>query len=311
MTNTGIHMERLAHVLRCLVLLFVALPFSALSQTNSDSLNLNVMSFNIRFGTSDDKEDRWELRKEILFDVIKRYAPDVVGVQEALRFQLDEIRNALPEYDEVGAGRDDGKTSGEYSAILFLKNRFTPVETETFWFSDTPGNPGSKSWGNSIPRICTWTRLKENTSGNTLRMYNLHLDHISQPSREQSVAALMKRLNTETDHDPIIVTGDFNAGEQNPAIRFIKGDTLLFTIKNHRRLIDTYRQIYPADSSVGTFHAFKGAMIGDKIDYIFVEPGTHVLAASIIHDNIDGRYPSDHFPVVARIVLPIPQDRRE
>ncbi len=310
MTNTGVHMGRLARVRRCLVLLCFALPFSAPSQTNSDSFSLSVMSFNIRFGTADDKEDRWELRKEILFDVIKRYAPDVVGVQEALHFQLDEIRKALPEYDEVGEGRDDGKTSGEYSAILFLKNRFTPVATETFWFSDTPTVPRSKSWGNSIPRICTWTKLKESSSGNTLRMYNLHLDHISQPSREKSVAALMNKLNT--DHDPIIVTGDFNAGEQNPAIRFVKGDTLLFAAKNHRQLVDTYRQMHPADSNVGTFHAFKGVMIGEKIDYIFVEPGTHVQAASIIHDNVGGRYPSDHFPVVAKIVLPMnPQDRRE
>jgi endonuclease/exonuclease/phosphatase family metal-dependent hydrolase len=264
---------------------------------------LLVMTFNIRFGTANDGKDHWENRKEMLFDVLRRYNPDIIGMQEALRFQLDEIRTTLPHYAEVGAGRDDGKAAGEFSAILFRSDRFSSVEDGTFWFSDTPEIPGSMTWGNSFPRICSWTRLVEKTSGSTFRVYNVHLDHVSQPSREKSVAALMQNIQQS---DPVIVTGDFNAGEQNPAILFLKGDTSVhLSAPNAGRiqLVDSYRSLHPDEKAVGTFHAFRGNTDGDKIDFVFVEPGTPVLEAAILHDNVNGRYPSDHFPVIARIVL--------
>lgn len=264
----------------------------------SDSLDLKVMTFNIRYGTADDGEDRWEARKEMLFTLIREQSPDILGVQEALRFQLDEIRAAIPGYDVVGAGRDDGKTKGEYSAILYRSARFQRMDDETFWFSDTPDVPGSMTWGNTFPRICTWTGLMDNRSGKSLYVYNLHLDHISQPSREKSVIALAAKIRQRDNEDPVIVMGDFNAGERNPAILFLKGE------KSPIRFVDTFRSLHPADSTVGTFHAFHGDRNGEKIDYIFVELRTVIRDAAILYANTGGRYPSDHFPVTARIRVP-------
>ncbi|MBX2992074.1 MAG: endonuclease/exonuclease/phosphatase family protein [Bacteroidetes bacterium] len=282
------------------------LAFTAPHRAANDSPQLTIMTFNIRYGTANDGEDHWEKRKEMVFDLLRRHSPDIVGVQEALRFQLDEIRAALPEYAVVGVGRDDGKTAGEYSAILFRTDRLASLEEETFWFSDTPEIPGSMTWGNLFPRLCTWTKLVEKNTGSTFYIYNLHLDHVSQPSRERSVVALAGKIRSRKNPDPVIVTGDFNAGEQNDAIRFLKGDgsTSLSVPENERiRLLDTYRMIHPDETIVGTFHAFKGNIDGDKIDFVFVEPETHVLDAAILHDNINGRYPSDHFPVMAKILL--------
>lgn len=161
---------------------------------SDDSLDLSIMTFNIRYGTAPDGDDRWEKRKQMVFELLERFSSDIIGVQEAQRFQLDEIREALPHYAETGVGRDDGKTAGEYSAILYRADRFALVEEETFWFSDTPGIPGSMTWGNSYPRICTWTRLEERSTSRTFYVYNVHLDHVSQPSREKSVAALVQKI---------------------------------------------------------------------------------------------------------------------
>ncbi|HEX9656892.1 MAG TPA: endonuclease/exonuclease/phosphatase family protein [Bacteroidota bacterium] len=277
--------------------------------TKNDSLHLKVMTFNIRYGTASDGEDQWEKRKEMLFELLMRYSPDIIGVQEALRFQLDEIRHALPEYAEVGRGRDDGKTGGEYSAILFRVDRFTSLEEETFWFSDTPTVPGSVTWGNSFPRICTWTRIAEKMSGRSFYVYNVHLDHVSQASREKSVATLAQKLRSREHSDPVIVTGDFNAGEKNRAIQFLKGqESPGVSAPNDERihLVDSYRCLHPHETAVGTFHAFSGNRGGEKIDFIFVERGTTVVEAAILHNSLNGRYPSDHFPVTARIVLPPP-----
>ena len=115
---------------------------------------LTVMSFNIRYGTANDGDNHWTRRREMLFDVVREQNADLLGVQEALAGQIDEIVAAVPAYAVVGVGRDDGRARGEFSAILFRRDRFRVADSGTFWFSDTPGVPGSKSWGNSITRIC-------------------------------------------------------------------------------------------------------------------------------------------------------------
>ncbi len=263
-----------------------------------EGLELRVLSFNIRYGTAPDGEDRWEKRRERVFSILRRSAPDVAGLQEALRFQLDSIRAALPEYGEVGVGRDDGKTAGEYSAILYRRDRFRVEEEGTFWFSDTPETPGSKSWGNQIPRICSWARFAERTSGRSFYVYNLHLDHISQPSRERSAEYLKRAIARRNAPDPVVITGDFNASEDNPAVLALVG------APRERPFLDTFRVLHPEARDAGTFHGFSGRSSGGKIDYIFVSPELETLDAEILRDHEGGRYPSDHFPVFARVRIP-------
>ncbi len=179
---------------------------------------LTVMTFNIRYGTANDGENHWTRRRELLFEVLRTADADLIGLQEALRFQIDEILAAVPGYGVVGVGRDDGKAAGEMSAILFRTSRFHVAESGTFWFSDTPEAPGSKSWGNRITRIASWARFIDR-DGRGFYHFNLHLDHESQPSREQSVQLLLQRIRSRSGRDePVIVTGDFNVGEGNPAL---------------------------------------------------------------------------------------------
>src|SRR5688500_7368624 len=120
---------------------------------------LTVMTFNIRYGTAKDGENEWSKRRDMLFEVIRDGRPDLLGLQEALDFQIDEILAAVSGYAVVGVGRDDGAEKGEYSAILFRTERFHVAEAGTFWFSDTPTVPGSRSWGNQITRISSWARF--------------------------------------------------------------------------------------------------------------------------------------------------------
>jgi endonuclease/exonuclease/phosphatase family metal-dependent hydrolase len=261
---------------------------------------LTVMSFNIRYGTANDGENRWPLRRELLFDVVKEANADLVGLQEALDGQIQELLTALPQYGVVGVGRDDGRTRGEYAAILYRRDRFRVSDAGTFWFSDTPEVVASRSWGNTITRICTWARFIDR-DGRAFWHFNVHLDHQSQPSRERSAALLADRIAARRAlTEPAIVTGDFNVGETNPAISRLtapqNGAPALF--------IDTFRAHHPDEKTAGTFNGFKfGELGGDKIDYVLVPPGTEVLDAAIVRTSRNDRYPSDHFPVVARVVL--------
>ncbi len=257
---------------------------------------LAVMTFNIRYGTANDGVNRWTERRALLIDVVREQAADVIGLQEALAEQIDEIAAALPAFGVIGVGRDDGARKGEYAAILFRRDRFQVSDAGTFWFSDTPNVVASTSWGNRITRICTWARLVDR-DGSAFWLFNVHLDHESQPSRERSAQLLRARIDERrAPREPVIVTGDFNAGERNPAVAAITAGGAF---------VDTFRVKYPDERTVGTFTGFDPAKVaGEKIDYVFAPAAAEVLRAAIVRTARDGRLPSDHFPVIAQIRLP-------
>lgn len=252
--------------------------------------DLRVLTYNIRYGTADDGPDSWEHRRELALRVLAEVRPDVVGVQEALRFQLDEIGAAFPRLAEVGVGRDDGDEAGEYAAILYDRTRLELLEEDTFWLSDTPREIASASWGNSIPRIVTWARFRDRRTRRSFYVFNTHWDHESQASRERSAELLLDRIaGRPSPGDPVLVTGDFNAGERNPAfLALLEGG-----------LTETFRELHPGAPDVGTYHGFAGDRSGEKIDAVLASPGWRTREAWIVTLSEDGRYPSDHFPVAA------------
>ncbi|MEO5897008.1 MAG: endonuclease/exonuclease/phosphatase family protein [Vicinamibacterales bacterium] len=264
-----------------------AVPQAALRQS------LSVMTFNIRYGTARDGENDWAARRALLVDVLREQNADVIGLQEALDFQIDEMLDAVPGYAVIGVGRNDGARKGEYAAILFRKDRLSVAASGSFWLSDTPEVVKSTTWGNRITRICTFARFIDR-NGRGFWHFNLHLDHESQPSREKSVELLRRRIDARLfADDPVVVTGDFNVGERNPALSPLTADGAF---------VDSYRVLYPEERAAGTFNGFAAGKIdGDKIDYVFVQPATAVLAAAIVRTSRNSRYPSDHFPVTARV----------
>jgi endonuclease/exonuclease/phosphatase family metal-dependent hydrolase len=303
--NNVLNQLCLAFVIVLLIASFGHLPSPALGSTTEDSRYIRVMTFNIRCGTADDGPNHWQKRRKLVFDVLRNHKPDVVGLQEALRFQIDEIHSALPVYGKIGIGRDDGKTKGEYCAILYDITRFTIDESGTFWFSDTPQVPGSITWGNACTRICTWARLIEKKTSLAFYLYNLHLDHISQEANEKSAVLLAKRIQGRKRPDPFIVTGDFNSGEDDSVIAYLTGKKPLNDTGRESMcpltMADTFRTLHPNATGIGTFNEFTGNRQGKKIDFVFTTPDTKIKDAQIIYDNEEGRFPSDHFPVTATI----------
>lgn len=255
--------------------------------------DLTVTTFNIRYGTAPDGEDHWERRRGLLVDVLAQQDADVVGLQEALRFQLDEITAALPEYRVLGVGRDDGDTLGEYAAILYRHEPFDVSEHGTFWLSPTPEVPGSTGFGNRITRICTWARFVERHGGRAFYIFNVHFDHESQPSRERAAELVARRIAERAHRDPVILLGDFNAGERNPAVRYLR---------ERIALRDAFRAVHPDAALVGTYHAFRGTRAGEMIDAVLVSAEWDVRDARIDRTERAGRFPSDHFPVTVRLL---------
>ena len=212
-------------------------------------LNLNVMSFNIRRGTARDGRNHWVFRRNRVQEILHHYRPDVLGLQEALDFQISAIRTMLPGYEMVGVGNMGG-SEGLHNAIFYDAARFILSEEGTFWLSDTPDIPGSKGWGNIIRRTCTWARLIEKESRQAFYFYNTHLDHISLRSRKKSVVLLTQRIQARSYPDPFVLTGDFNAREKSAPIQYLKGKIHLGTkitgrVLNPNPLMDTFRVRHP------------------------------------------------------------------
>lgn len=287
----------------------VATPRPALSlPTESHTgMSLNIMSFNIRRGTAKDGRNHWVFRSSHVNEILSRYRPDVLGLQEALDFQISEIRTMLPGYEVIGTG-NLGESKGLHSAIFYDARRFVPSAEGTFWFSDTPEIPGSKGWGNIIPRTCTWARFVEKESGQSFYFYNTHLDHLSLRSRKRSVVSLIRHIHRRPFPDPFVLTGDFNARERSRPMRFLRGKSHLKikkqgNLSNPEPLMDTFRACYPNHRNVVTYHGFRRFFFRLKLDYIFVPSSVTVQDAKIIQQRWKKCFPSDHFPLVSHIRL--------
>jgi endonuclease/exonuclease/phosphatase family metal-dependent hydrolase len=256
---------------------------------------LKAMTFNLRLATADDGENVWSKRRDLAIKVIRDASPDVLGVQEAQPIQVDELIDALPDYVNVGVGRrPDG--SDEFSAIYFRRDRFHLSDAGTFWLSDTPTIPGSKTWGNELPRIVTWVRLLDRTDKQRIVVINTHWDHQSQPARLNSGKLLAARVHELSgDAEPVIVMGDFNALPNNPA---------MVALMEQGGLRDTFLVAHPDETNISTFNGFGRIPNGPKIDAVLVSPQWQVEDAEIIRTRDGELFPSDHWPVTATVSLP-------
>ena len=259
--------------------------------------DVRVMSFNIRYGTARDGDNIWDNRKEFVVDTIQAFAPDLLGTQETLKFQRDYLAAALPDYECLGVGRDDGKDRGEMMAVYYRRDRFEKIDQGHFWLSETPDVVGSRSWDSSLPRMATWLRLKDVRHPNAadIVFINTHFDHRGAVARKNSATLLRQRAAKLSDCR-VIITGDFNAAVDSPPYQalFAEAD------KRPSPVVDSRAVLHAASSDDGTFSGFQQASTkGARIDWIAVTRDWTVKAAEIDRTSRQGRTPSDHFPVTA------------
>lgn len=263
------------------------------------ALELSLCSFNIRYENESDHAWRaWPNRLDRVVRTIRRLDPDVLGVQEARHGQAADLRASLPDYAFHGVGRDDGDRAGEYAAIFYKAGRFEPDPQDrgTFWLSDFPERPGSRTWGNEVVRCTSWIRLIDRASGRGFYVFNTHWDHRSQPSRVKSAELIAHHIarRRQTD-EPVVLLGDFNATEGNPAVERLIDSGLL----------DPYRVLHEGEKNRRTLHFWKGHTDGwAKVDHIFVSSGAIFQAAGIDRAPSRKEQPSDHYPVWSKVRWP-------
>jgi len=272
-------------------LAFVLLVLAAGLAVAGDPGDLHVATYNLRLDVASDGANAWPHRRDAVKALVRRHGFDVFGTQEALPGQLADL-DALTEYARVGVGRDDGKQAGEHSAIFYRRDRFELLSHGDFWFSQTP-DISSKGWdARCCNRLASWARLHDKASGKALTVVSVHFDHEGEVARRESAALLLRWLAGRDSGDALVALGDFNSGPETEQIRRMQA------VMGDARL----RSEAPPYGPEGTFNGFAmGQAPGPRIDYIFVGPRIRVLDYAVLTDADGQRYPSDHFPVTARL----------
>lgn len=258
------------------------------------------MSFNLRYDNPADGPNAWPRRRDRVAGAIRFHGAQVVGVQEALAPMLQELDALLPTYKRVGVGRSDGVARGEFSAILYDTTRVTALESGTFWLSPTPEVVGSKGWDAALERIATWARFRDVRSGCTWVHVNTHFDHVGDSARVESARLIRRRLGALANGLPLTMTGDFNATPSHPAYTTLTtgtGTDDSRPLRDAMHVSDT-----PHYGPFSTWNGFTEIEPDRRIDFVFVSDGVRVLRHGILSDRWEGRFLSDHLPVLASVL---------
>lgn len=250
-------------------------------------MDIKIISFNVLCYGPDNMF--WKDRKGMVTDILRKNMPDSFGLQESHYEWMQAVCEALPEYDYVGVGRDDGANGGEFSPVFYLKDKYDVVDSGTFWLSETPDTP-SFGWDAVCRRVCSWAKLKDKKSGSVYVHINTHLDHRGALARTNGLQMILD--HAEKFEEPVVCTGDFN----------FKEGCELYKQMTSGCLADSKYTAEDTMSNV-TFNAFYPLIMKDEapmiIDYVNFTKGVKVKKYEVITEKPDGKFPSDHYPVMA------------
>lgn len=263
------------------------------AQTGGVRLRLTVATFNLRTCRGGDGENGWERRVDQVAQTFRLLGATIVGTQEGHPEMLADLASRLPEFRWFGASRL-GDRPDEYCAIFYRPAEIELTTGGHFWLAETPTLPASRGWDSSLPRMCTWARCSLGPTGPAITVYNTHLDHVGEQARLEGIRQIVRTLQATRAEDglPAVLMGDFNAGPGAAPVRFLREESGL-------------RDAYGADAEIGrTYHGFRGEEGGAPIDYIFTTPDLACADTRVWRERVDGRYPSDHYPVLTHLRRP-------
>lgn len=263
----------------------------------TDSVEMKVMTFNIRYANPGDGPNYWDNRREAVVKMIHAEKPDIMGIQEGLEQQVLYLDSALTDYGYVGVGRDDGKTAGEYAAVFYNKERFSLEDEGNFWLNETQ-DTAQMGWDAVCVRIATWVKLFEKENGKEMVVFNTHFDHVGKVARSESAKLLLSKAEAEGTEMPVIIMGDLNYPTSDLSLAPLVNAPTFIEV---RKMAESFPQGDELPSR--TFQGFRDRHApddpeGKPIDHIFTQ-GFRPLEYRVITDGYGVPFLSDHYPVVA------------
>lgn len=271
------------------------LSFASLLAQKSPSLK--IMTYNLRYDNPDDGINAWPKRNANVALLIKKYNPDLLGIQEGLHHQLRNLDSLLKDYAWVGVGRDDGKTKGEYAAIFYRKSRFKLLDQGSFWLSETPAKAGSIGWDAACVRIVSWAKFFDKMAKRVVFHFNTHFDYKGIIAQRESAALLAKMADSIAKNEAKIYTGDFNTPITDSCMIRLISPAEKYPVKDSRQ-ISANPSSGPNYSYVSFDPDFTPTVL---IDHILVSKQFNVKTHHVCNEKYGNWYPSDHLAVVVEL----------
>jgi endonuclease/exonuclease/phosphatase family metal-dependent hydrolase len=253
---------------------------------------MRVMTFNLRFENDRDGEDSWSKRRRMVTDVIERYGPVFLGTQEGTPSQLAFLKDSLPAYGSAAAERPEDADC-QYPTLFYRRDRMELLSCGEFWLSRTPAVHRSKDWDSAFPRMMNHGHFKDLETGRELHTVVTHLDHMGTVGRLEQSRIIARWVQARSA--PVIVTGDFNDAPDSSVHRLLTGSEV--------GLLDSWVVLgLPEGEASMTHHGFHGVPQKCRMDWVLATRHLKPIGARIVRDHLNGRYPSDHFPIYADLV---------
>jgi len=257
-------------------------------------MNACIISCNIRYDNPSDGDNSWHHRKELLTQTLLSHSPDIIATQEGRFDQLYELNSLLNDFEIIDTHRSWIKPR-MYPSFFIRKNTFEIIGSGDIWLSETPKIAGSSSFNSTFPRLMTWLKIQPTHSLTPLTLINTHLDHINPETRLGQIEVLIKETTKILEmNSPLLIFGDFN---DSPASLIRK------KIEGHFSHLQDSWKMFNSDEET-SHHAFNGEFQnGSRIDWILVDNSLQVLSCQLDKTHLNGKYPTDHFPVVCKLKL--------
>ena len=270
-------------------ILFLLLAIVTMASCSEEKVNVRWATFNMRLDTPADSLNNWKYRKERVAQYIQDMKLDVVGTQEVLQNQFNDLKSLLPDFEGVGVARDDGKETGEYSAVFYRKSVFDALDSGTFWLAENPDSVGMMGWDAVCVRVATWAKLQHKATGKIVMAVNTHFDHVGKVARRESALLIIRKIKEIVGDRPAVLSGDFNVTDQNEAYNTI--------VSNEFVLLDAHKVAEKTSGASYTFHGFDKVDMEkrSKIDFVFVTPQIKVLHSEVTPEVKEALL-SDHNP---------------
>ncbi len=266
----------------------------ALAQVEAKA-DLKLMSFNIRYyKPGADGDNGWLNRKEAVAKMIREEMPDIIGLQEPHRPQVDYLKvNFQNEYATLDAGRDattdivKKPAGGEHLMIMYRKSRYALLNSGFFWLSETPEVP-SHGWDAMCRRVTVWGLFRDKKTGKEFYFFDTHFDHIGSNARRHEAVMITEYMQKIAgEKKPVIVCGDFNTTVEHEALAPIRG------------WMQDARSTAAVSDALASYNDW-GAGRDLWIDHIFYRRCKILGYKTIVNDkeHYGVPYLSDHNPIV-------------
>jgi endonuclease/exonuclease/phosphatase family metal-dependent hydrolase len=255
-------------------------------------MNLCLISSNIRFDNPADGANSWPLRRSLLTSTLLAHKPDIIATQEGRFGQLKEFEELLKDYDIIDQHRSWIKER-MYPTMFVKKGVFEVLKSEDIWLSETPEIAGSLSFGSAFPRLMTWMKVQPKNAKVNFLVINTHLDHIKKETRAAQIKVLAKEIKRiKEPNSVLVIMGDFNDSPESEVRQSL--------MTEFPDLVDAWKKFHQGEET--SHHKFDGLCPdGSRIDWMLIEKKVQIESCEMDKSQSEGRYPSDHFPVVGRI----------